>query len=349
MTYEYQRPATPSDGLRLHMNENTGGCSPAVLDVLRRFSCHEAACYPDYSAAIEAVARHLRVGREQLVLTNGLDEAIFATSVAALRGSSEQDPFEAIVVPPAFEMYAACAEAAGGRVVLIPHDDDFAFPLQRVLQGINGRTRIVYLTNPNNPTGIIIPRESIIAIAKEAPHAIVFVDEAYADFSGTSLIGDPALAALGNVLIGRTFSKCYGLAGLRVAALIGPVARIAALRRVLPPYSVNAIAAAALPAALSDSAYLDEYLTQSLASKELLYATLDRLGIRYWRSAANFVLARFGDDTRRIVDGLKGRGIYVRDRSTEHGCAGCVRITTGVLEHTQRCATAIEEILCDAP
>ena len=348
MTYEYERPATVSHGLRLHMNENTAGCSPAVVDVLRRISCEEAAFYPDYSEAIEAVARHLRVDRDQLALTNGLDEGIFATSVAALRGSSELDPFEAIVVPPAFEMYAACADAAGGRVVLIPQDQDFAFPLQRVQQGINARTRIVYLTNPNNPTGIVIPRESIIAIAKGAPHAIVFIDEAYADFSGTSLIGDPALADLTNIVIGRTFSKSYGLAGLRVAVLAASVARITALRRVLPPYSVNAVAAAALPVALSDTSYHDAYLAQSLASKDLLYAALDRVGVRYWRSAANFVLARFGEDSRRIVDGLKARGVHVRDRSTEHGCAGCVRITTGVLAHTQKCVTAIEEILCGA-
>ncbi len=292
MNYEYEKPATPLGGLRLHMNENTSGCSPAVIDALRGISGEQVALYPDYTAANEAAARRLRVGPENLVLTNGLDEGIFATSVAVLRGSAEQDPLEAIVVPPAFEMYAVCAHAAGARVISVPQNERFEFPLDRVLQAVNARTRIVFLTNPNNPTGIVIPRESILAIAKAAPAAVIFVDEAYADFSGSSLIGDESLVDLTNVLIGRTFSKCYGLAGLRVGALVGSSARIAAVRRVLPPYSVNAAAAAALPAALGDTAHYDSYLAQAQASKDMLYAALDRLGIPYWRSAANFVLAR---------------------------------------------------------
>jgi len=348
MSYEYEKPASPSAGLRLHMNENTSGCSPAVIEALRRISGEQVALYPDYTLASEAAARHLHVDRDNLVLTNGLDEGIFATSVAVLRGSSEHDPFEAIIVPPAFEMYAACADAAGARVVHVPQGEDFEFPLDRILQAINPRTRLLFLTNPNNPTGIVIARESIIAIGEAAPNAVVFVDEAYAEFSGTTLIGDPALTRLTNILIGRTFSKCYGLAGLRIGALVGPATRIAAIRRVLPPYSVNAAAAAALPAALGDTAHYQSYLAQSQASKALVYATLDRLGVRYWSSATNFVLARFGADSGRIVEGLKARGVYVRNRSTEHGCAGCVRITTGVLAHTQKCVSAIEEVLCDA-
>src|SRR5215218_4607659 len=171
MSHEYEKVSTPSTGLRLHLNENTAGCSIGVIEALRRITSEEAALYPDYTMAIEAVADHLRVEAQNLLLTNGLDEGIFVASVAALRGSSEKDPFEAVVVVPAFDMYAACADAAGGQVVEIPHDEDFQFPLQRVLRGISSRTRIVFLTNPNNPTGIVIPRDSIIAIAAAAPQA----------------------------------------------------------------------------------------------------------------------------------------------------------------------------------
>ena len=348
MSHEYEKVATPSTGLRLHLNENTSGCSTAVVEALRRITREDAALYPDYTAAIDAAARHLDVDRDNLLLTNGLDEGIFAASVTALRGSAQNEPFEAIVVVPAFDMYAACADAAGGRVVEVPHDEDFCFPLQRILQAITSRTRLVFLTNPNNPTGIVIPRDSIIAVAAAAPQAMVFIDEAYADFSGTSLIGDAALADLPQVVIGRTFAKSYGLAGLRVGALVASARRIAALRRVVPPFSVNAGAAAALPAALADKAHFEAYLAESRASKELLYATLDRLGIRYWRSAANFVLVQFGVDSGRVVEGLKARGVYVRDRSSGHGCAGCVRVTAGVLAHTERCVRAIEETLCGA-
>ncbi|MEO6212255.1 MAG: histidinol-phosphate transaminase [Vicinamibacterales bacterium] len=348
MSHDYEKVVTPPQGLRLHLNENTAGCSTAVLDALRRITCHEAAFYPDYAAATAACARHLRVAEPNLLLTNGLDEGILAASVLALRGGGGERPFEAIVVVPAFDMYASRADAVGGRVVEIPCGDGFAFPLDTVLRALNGRTRIVFLTNPNNPTGIAIPRDSIMTIAEAAPGATVFVDEAYADFSGTSLLRDDAYARYRNVVIGRTFAKAFGLAGLRVGALIGTAERIAGLRRIVPPYSLNVAAAVALPAALADTAHYESYLTQTRASKELLYAALDALEVRYWRSDANFVLANFSDDRRRVLDGLTARGVHVRDRSADHGCAGCLRITTGVLDHTRAAIKGIEEIMCAA-
>lgn len=348
MTYEYEKVATPASGLRLHLNENTSGCSPAVVDALRRVSCHDAAFYPDYTAAIAACAKHLAVADDQLLLTNGLDEGILAASIVALRGGGEELPYEAIVVVPAFDMYAACADGAGGLIREVPQREDFAFPLQEVLQTIGPRTRIIFLTNPNNPTGLTIERAAILAIADAAPLATIFLDEAYADFSGTTLIGDAALVARPNIVVGRTFAKAYGLAGLRAGALVATPERLAPLRRVVPPYSVNAAAAAALPAALADTAHYTSYLEQARRSKELLYEMLDRLGVPHWKSEANFVLARFGSHAKRVVDGLSARGIHVRDRSADHGCAGCVRITAGVLEHTRRCIAAIEEVMCGA-
>jgi histidinol-phosphate aminotransferase len=347
MTYEYEKVVTPASGLRLHLNENTAGCSPAVVKALRSITCEDAAWYPDYTQAIEACARHLGVNEEQLVLTNGLDEGIFVASVAALRGGGAE-PLEAIVVPPAFDMYAAYADVAGGRVVEIRQDADFTFPLERVLRAVTDRTRIVFLTNPNNPTGAAIPREAILAVADAAPHATIFLDEAYADFAGTTLIGDASLASRPNVIIGRTFAKAYGLAALRVGALIGPASTLGPIRRVVPPYNINVAAAVALPAALADTEHYDWYLHQSAESKRLLYAALERRGVTFWRSEANFVLARFGARAPQVVAGLAARGIHVRDRSSEHACGGCVRITAGVVEHTRQCIDAIEEILCAA-
>lgn len=346
MTYQYEKVLTPSSGLRLHLNENTAGCAPAVIEALRSISCEQAAFYPDSSRAIAACARHLKVDERQLLLTNGLDEGILAASVAALRGSAAADPFEAIVIVPAFDMYAACADAAGGRVVAVSQEEDFAFPLQRVLSTINQRTRIIFLTNPNNPTGLGIPRETILTIADAAPHATIFLDEAYADFSGKTMIGDSALPSTTNVLIGRTFSKAYGLAALRVGAVVGNGEILERVRRVVPPYSLNVAAAVALPAALADTGHYQSYLRGCQESKRLLYAALERLGIKYWPSEANFVLARFGTSAPRVLDGLVERGIHVRDRSADAGCDGCIRITAGIVEHTRRCIAAIEEVLC---
>jgi histidinol-phosphate aminotransferase len=204
---------------------------------------------------------------------------------------------------------------------------------------------VVWLTNPNNPTGQVIPRPAIARIAAAAPDAIVMVDEAYADFSPDTLIGGDLLARHANVVVGRTFAKAYGLAGLRIGALVGRPETLDPIRRVVPPYSVNACVAAALPAALADSAYFEWYLEQVAESKRLLYEAFDRLGIVYWKSAANFVLARFGEGCGRIAEAVAARGVHVRDRSRDAGCAGCLRITAGVVDHTRAFITALGEVL----
>ncbi len=345
MSFDYERVVTSGGGLRLHLNENTAGCSPRVVAALQTLSRHDLATYPDYEAATAAAARFLGVAADTVVLTNGLDEGILAIAVAGLRNGPVESPFEALVVVPAFDMYAACSDAAGGRVIEVPLETDFAFPLERVLDRITARTRIVWLTNPNNPTGQLIPAAAVARIAAAAPGAVVMVDEAYADFSRETLVGGPLLARHPNLVVGRTFAKAHGLAGLRIGALIGQPAALAPIRRVVPPYSVNACAAAALPEALGDTDYFAWYLAEVAESKALVYAALDARGIRYWKSAANFVLARFAGDTGRLVAALAARGIHVRDRSGDAGCAGCVRITAGVVEHTRAFIAALGEVL----
>ena len=349
MSHEYEKVATPASGLRLHLNENTAGCSPAVLNAVHSLTCTDAAFYPDYAQAISACAQHLGVAEDSVLLTNGLDEGILVASVAALRGSPGDNPFEAIVVVPAFDEYAACADAVGGRVVEVRQPGDFAFPLASVLDAITDRTRIIFLTNPNNPTGQLIAREAILAVADAAPGALLLLDEAYADFSGTSLIGDADVAARPNIVIGRTFAKAYGLAALRVGVLVGSPSTLRPIRRVTPPYSVNAVAAIALPAALADTRHYEAYLRETSDSKLMLYDALDRLGVRYWPSAANFVLAHFGENARTVIAGLAARNVHVRDKSADHACGGCVRITTGVVSHTRTCIQALEEVLCAKP
>ena len=345
----YQRPPVRAGALRLHFNENTAGCSPNVARVLRDLTREDAAIYPDYDAAIAATVRFLGVGQDNVVLTNGLDDGIMLASLVSLRGAPADDPFEAIVVQPAFDMYAACADALGGRIIDVPPMQDFFFPLQRVLDAIGPRTRIIFLTNPNNPTGLSIPRSSIVAVAAAAPEALLFLDEAYADFSGQTMIDDAATGRIPNLVIGRTFAKAFGLAGLRAGAVVSSAATLAPIRRAVLPYTLNVYAAAALPAAFEDREYYDWYLAEVRESKRLLYEMLARVGVRFWPSDGNFVLACFGDDELpRVISGLARRGINVRDRSRDAGCAGCARITTGVLEHTRRLIAALEEVLCAA-
>ena len=194
-------------------------------------------------------------------------------------------------------------------------------------------TRLVYLTSPNNPTGLAIPTPAIVAIARRLPpDALLLLDEAYVEFGGESFIAD--LAAHQNVVVGRTFAKAYGLAGMRVGAVVGARDVMARLRGMLPPYSLNVFVVAALGAAIERSDYLDWYRAQVAESKRLVYDACDRLGLHYWPSDANFVLVRVGPDATGSVGAMAGRGIFVRDRYRQPGCAGCVRITAGLVAHT---------------
>ena len=270
-----------------------------------------------------------------------------ALAVAYLRASIGGPQLEAIVPEPAFEIFRFDTAVAGGRLVQVMPHEDFGFPLDEVLAAITPNTRVVFLTNPNNPTGVGVPLEAIRTIARRIPTgAVVFVDEAYAEFAGVSFI--PELDAFPNVVVGRTFSKAFGLAGLRIGCLVGAPSTLDPVRRAMPVYSVNIAAAVAIQAALGDLDHLNGYLRQVAESKALLYAACDRLGLAYVTSQSNFVLVRAGDRTDALVKGAFAKGIYLRDRSTEPGCAGSLRIATGIVEHTQRAIAVMEEVLCAA-
>lgn len=345
MTAMYQKLSMPADGLRLHLNENTGGCSQAVLEALGALTREMAAVYPDYTEATAATAALLQVPSSYVVLVNGLDEGIFAAALATLRGP-HASALESLIVVPAFDMYAGSSRKAGGTVVEVALGPGFSFPLDDVVAAITPATRIVFLTTPHNPTGLVIPGEDIVSIARAAPDALIFVDEAYIDFGGQTLIDQALLDRYPNLVVGRTFSKAYGLAALRAGALVATPATLERIRECVPPYSINIAAVLAIPAAMRDTAHHKWYLQQVRESKELLYGALDRLGASYLRSEANFVFAHFGDAATDVVAGLRAREIYIRDRSGDPLCKGYVRITTGVVAHTQACIAAIEEVLC---
>ena len=197
----YDKPPELYDGLRLHQNENTGGCSPRVLEALARLRPDEVGFYPPYAAATRACAQYLGVDPDALALTNGLDEGIMGLAVAYLRPPVGGPVPEALVPEPAFEIFRVDAEAVGGHFVQVMPKPDFTFALDEVLAAITPRTRVVFLTNPNNPTGVSMPLDAIRAVARHVPkEAVVFVDEAYAEFAGTTFI--PELPAFPNVIVG---------------------------------------------------------------------------------------------------------------------------------------------------
>jgi histidinol-phosphate aminotransferase len=327
-------------GLRLHLNENTGGCSQKVVEAVRAFDGRALATYPDFRDAILETAAFLGVDPERIVLTNGLDEGILLASIAYLADRTITP--EVLVAQPAFEPYLHGAHALGARVVSVPPGSDFAFPIDGMLRAITPNTRIVYVNNPNNPSGQPISKDAIHRIARDAAHALVFVDEAYHDFLGENFLAEAA--AYPNVLIGRTFSKAFGLAGMRVGVMIGSPEILAPIRRCMPLFNLNVVAVAALRAAIGDPSFRAWYLAQANESKALVYAACERAGLKYWKSAANFVLIDGGSRARHIVDGMIAKGVFVRDRTKDPATPTCFRLTTGVVEHTRKATDTLEAV-----
>jgi histidinol-phosphate aminotransferase len=328
-------------GLRLHLNENTGGCSPRVVEAVRAFDARALATYPDYRAAVTETAAFLGVDHERLVLTNGLDEGVLLAAIAFLGRDAE-----VVVAAPAFETYITTARAMRATVEEVAPGAGFAYPLQGVLNAITPRTRLVYINNPNNPTGQPVAQDAIRRIVCAAPQAVVFVDEAYYDFHGESFLSDSH--SYPNVVIGRTFSKAHGLAGMRIGAMIASPAVLEPIRRVMPVFNLNVVAVQALRAALTDTDFTPWSVAQANASKQLLYDVLERLGLGYWKSAANFVLIDGGGRHRELVAQLIAQGVLVRDRSKDPHTPTHFRITAGVIEQTTR-AVAVLEALCAKP
>jgi histidinol-phosphate aminotransferase len=326
-----------ADKLRLDFNENTVGCSPRVIEFLKqRLDAPGLAVYPEYGEAKAAVAGFFRVTPDQFVFTNGTDEAI-----QVFVNTYVDDGQEVLLLRPAYAMYRFYAQVAGAALREVDYEGpNMDFPLAAVLDTITPATRAVLIANPNNPTGTGLSLLAIERILHRARKAVVFIDEAYFEFSGVTALGQ--IEGSPNLFVSRTFSKVYGMAAMRLGCLFSHPANIAYLHKAQSPYSVNTLAVLAAQAAIRDTAYIENYVAEVLASRELLCVGLERLKIGYVPSSANFVLIRAGKHAIEICGRLRGHGILVRDRSYE--APGCVRITVGTRAQTRRLLAALEEI-----
>ncbi|HYM78623.1 MAG TPA: histidinol-phosphate transaminase [Candidatus Dormibacteraeota bacterium] len=337
----YHPPLAGRTGLRLDFNENTVGCSPRVLECLRKLNAEDLSRYPEREPVEATVAQFLGVSPAELLLTNGVDEAIHLLCETYLEPGDQ-----ALIVVPTYSMYRIYLMAAGAQVISVPTGKNFQFPFDQLRNHITDRTRLIAIANPNNPTGTLTPPELLLQLASSAPQAAVLIDEAYFEFCGQTLL--PQRNESPNIFIARTFSKAYGLAGLRIGVLIGDPDQMRAIRRVSSPYNVNAVALACLPDAIADQPYIQRYVNEVLQSRACLENALQSHGVTFWPSQANFILARVGPTpaaAKAFVESMRGRGILVRDRSSDHNCEGCVRFTLGPREHTDRLLTALPQTI----
>ena len=337
----YHPPLAGRDGLRLDFNENTVGCSPRVLDRLRQIGFEDLARYPEKACAETKMAEFLGVTESELLLTNGTDEAIHLLCQTYLEAGDQ-----ALIVAPTYSMYRIYMTGTGANVTAVPMEPSFEFPFASLCNSVTDHTRLIAIANPNNPTGTLAPIDQLLALASSAPRAAILIDEAYFEFCGKSVLRERRHYP--NIFVARTFSKAYGMAGLRVGALIGDADQMAAVRRVCSPYNVNGVALACLPVALEDREFVQSYVSETLESRTRLQEASQAAGIAYWPSEANFVLMRVGataQEAIRFTERMRARGILVRDRSADYGCEGCVRITLGPKKHTDKLLDALHVTL----
>jgi len=318
----YEVPAEGRAGkIRLDFNENTTGCSAAVRKALARLSAKQIATYPEYEAPTRKLARYFGVHPEELLLTNGGDDALrvfFDTFV--------EPRTDVLICEPTFPMYRYYAEIAGARVRVLHYGANMEFPLAEALAALRKKPRVFFLANPNNPTGTQVSLAAIRKLVRAATHTVVVLDEAYGEFSLESAV--PWIRRYPRLFVTRTFSKAEGMAGLRLGAVIGQRDSLAFVRRAMPPYPVNTAALAAGVAAVEERKTIARYVRDVKRLRAWFAHELQTRNVRVFPSSANFLLADFGESGPGFLRKLARNNILVRERSHDLG-PGFARITIG--------------------
>lgn len=318
----YEAPAEGRGGkIRLDFNENTSGCSPAARKALAKLTAKQIATYPEYEAPTRKLARYFRVAPEELLLTNGGDDALrvfFDTFV--------EPRTDVLICEPTFPMYRYYAEIAGAQIKVLRYGENMEFPLDDAIARLRRKPRLFFLANPNNPTGTLVRSSDIRKLLRAATDTVVVLDEAYAEFSAESAL--PWVRRYPHLFVARTFSKAEGMAGLRLGAVIGRRDSLAFVRRAMPPYPVNLAALAAGVAAVEERWSIQRYVRDVKRLRAWLAGELHSRGVRVFPSAANFLLADFGESGPSFFRRLERHNVLVRERSHDIG-RGFARITIG--------------------
>jgi histidinol-phosphate aminotransferase len=335
----YHPPLEGRDGkLRLDFNENTIGCSPKVRQAIRNLTSAAVSMYPEQESVRSELAGFFGVQDSELLLTNGTDEALHLIVDTFIEPDNS-----VVLVEPTFAMYRFYSELAGARIQALRYDSAMQFPMNELVAALHKRPRVFFLANPNNPTGSVLKPAELRRVLKAATKTLVVVDEAYFEFSGITIL--PWIRGHNNLVVTRTFSKAAGLAGLRLGCIFANRSIVEHLRKAQSPYPVNVAALVAARATIRDRQFLRTILREICRSRKELERGLTKLGIPFFPSAANFVLLFLGERAKEIVASLARHGMLVRDRSSDFGGAGYVRITFGTLSQTRRVLRQLKEIL----
>jgi histidinol-phosphate aminotransferase len=339
---EVQKEFGAKKWVKLASNENLLGPSPKAIAAIRK-ELPNIYLYPEGPCTIlrKALAEKFALPEGRVVISNGADNLILLIASAFI---NEGD--EAIMADPTFSVYTNVTQVMGGRPVKVKLKD-FAHDLDAMLKKVNRKTKLVFICNPNNPTGTTVPLESFNSFLSRLPERVIVVlDEAYGDFVEDAFYpnGLDYVRERKQVIVLRTFSKVYGLAGLRIGFALSREDVVDCLYQVRDPFPVHRLGQVAAVAALKDEDHAIRSIQLVYEGKRYLYRELDRMGISYVPSQANFIFLDFERDSEQVFQGLLKEGIIIRPGKM-WGYPTFARVTIGRMEDNRRFIQALKKIL----
>ncbi|AFH62092.1 histidinol-phosphate transaminase [Paenibacillus caseinilyticus] len=342
---EVKRELGLTEVIKLASNENPFGCSPKAKEAIIA-AVDNASIYPDGGAVdlTAAVSAHLGVQPNQVIFGAGSDEVILMIARAFLTPEDET-----ITAFPTFPQYKHNAEVEGAAVIEVPVDEEGRHDLKAMLAKVNEKTKIVWICNPNNPTGTMLSEAEITAFLDAVPSRVmVILDEAYAEYNVTGEYPDSIslLQKYNNIVVLRTFSKIYGLASLRIGFGVGHPDVIRSVNQVREPFNTTGFAQKAALAAVNDQSFIESCREANAAGIQQLNAAFDKLGLRYFDAHGNFVMVDVERPGGEVFQGLLRKGIIVR-HDPSWGYPTRIRVTVGSTEQNEKFLKALEEVLSE--
>jgi len=345
---ELEREYGVRDSIKLASNENPLGVSPAALAAMREM-LDELALYPDGGGfeLRRALSAHHDIAPDRITLGNGSNDVLVLLAEAFLLPGRE-----AVVSQYAFAVYPIAVQAASATLRVAAanaasHHQPLGHDLDAMLSLVNENTRLVFIANPNNPTGTWLEEKPLLAFLESVPEStVVVVDEAYHEYAVEHGVPDATawLDRFPNLVVTRTFSKAYGLAGIRVGYGLSSAGVADLLNRVRQPFNVNSLALRGAEAALSDHAFIADSVRVNQAGLNRLRAGFAALGLQAIPSAGNFMLVNIDADPGRVYEGMLRRGVIVRPVGN-YGLHTHLRVTVGTTEQNERMLEALSEVL----
>jgi histidinol-phosphate aminotransferase len=341
--WEVQQELGIKEVIKLSSNENPLGVSPLAKEAIVQY-ISDLHRYPDANTnrLREAIGTHYQVDKGQIIIGNGADEIITLISETFLESGDE------IIIPtPSFSEYEFGANLMGAHVIKIALNDKFEYDLNSILKAITNKTKLIYLCSPNNPTGTYIAQSELDSFFEKLPKQVIVVfDGAYSQYA-TNEDYSNGLEFVKNgqpIIVIQTFSKIYGLAGIRVGFGIASSEIINNLHKVREPFNVNSLAQVAAEAAINDVYHVEESKRVNFEGRNFLYESFKDMGFSYIQSMGNFILVDFGQDAHPIYDALLRKGIIVRYGGV-WGLQNYLRITIGTERENNALITALKEVI----